>query len=38
VTLASGKRVIGFGKGSVYVVSFDAFDLSYLERFRMPTL
>jgi hypothetical protein len=38
VTLGTGKRVIGFGKGWVYVVSFDDFDLSYLERFRMPAL
>jgi hypothetical protein len=38
VTLGTGKRVVGFGKGWVYVVSFDDFDLSYLERFKMPAL
>ena len=38
VALGAGKRVVGFGNGWVYVVSFDDFDLNYLERFRMPTL
>ena len=35
-TLESGKRVIGFGANSVYVVSFDDFDLNYLERYAAP--
>jgi len=37
VTLDPGKRVIGFGNRRVYVVSFDEFDLSYLERYDMPS-
>jgi hypothetical protein len=36
VLLEHGKRVIGFGRGGIYVVSFDEFDLSYLERYAMP--
>ena len=31
-------RVVGFGARSVYVVSFDAYDLAYLERYALPTL
>lgn len=38
VTLDPGKRIIGFGRSSVYVVSFDEFDLNYLERYAMPPL
>lgn len=38
VTLGAGKRVIGFGAGAVYVVSFDEFDLNYLERYALPAL
>lgn len=38
VTLEMGKRVVGFGARSVYVVSFDAYDLAYLERYALPTL
>jgi hypothetical protein len=38
VTLGPGKRVIGFGKGVVYVVAYDEFDLNYLERYAMPSL
>ena len=34
--LANNKRVIGFGASSVYVVSFDEFDLNYLERYALP--
>jgi len=36
VLLGHGKRVIGFGNNSVYVVSYDEFDLNYLERYDMP--
>ncbi len=36
VLLDSGKRVIGFGRGTVYVVAFDEFDLNYLERYAPP--
>jgi len=35
-TLAAGKRVIGFGASSVYVVAYDEFDLTYLERYALP--
>jgi hypothetical protein len=38
VTLDPGKRVIGFGKGVVYVVAYDEFDLNYLERYALPSL
>lgn len=38
VTLGAGKRVVGFGARSVYAVSFDDFDLAYLERYALPTL
>ncbi len=37
VTLETGKRVVGFGVRSVYVVSFDDFDLAYLERYALPS-
>ena len=36
VLLDGGKRVVGFGRGTVYVVAFDEFDLNYLERYAMP--
>jgi hypothetical protein len=36
VLLDHGKRVVGFGKEAVYVVAFDALDLSYLERYALP--
>ncbi len=38
VTLEAGRRVVGFGARSVYVVSFDEFDLNYLERYALPAL
>jgi hypothetical protein len=38
VTLESGKRVVGFGGNSVYVIAFDEFDLNYLERYALPAL
>ena len=38
VTLASGKRVIGFGRNAVYVVAYDEVDLNYLERYALPAL
>ncbi|HKJ03804.1 MAG TPA: hypothetical protein VJ997_15160 [Longimicrobiales bacterium] len=38
VTLDAGKRVLGFGKGVVYVVAFDDFDLNYLEVYALPPL
>jgi hypothetical protein len=38
VTLEAGKRVVGFGARSVYAVSFDDFDLAYLERYALPSL
>jgi hypothetical protein len=36
VLLGHGKRVVGFGNNTVYVVSYDEFDLNYLERYAMP--
>ena len=36
VLLDHGKRVIGFGESTVYVVAYDQFDLNYLERYAMP--
>jgi hypothetical protein len=38
VLLESGKRIVGFGRGTVYVVAFDEFDLNYLERYALPDL
>ena len=38
VTLEPGKRIVGFGASSVYVVAFDEFDLNYLERYALPAL
>lgn len=37
VRLGPGKGVVGFGPESLYAVSFDAFDLSYLERYPLPS-
>ncbi len=36
VLLDQGKRIMGFGAGTVYVVSYDDLDLNYLERYAMP--
>jgi hypothetical protein len=36
VTFDAGRRVVGFGPSSVYVVTFDELDLSYLERYDLP--
>ena len=36
VLLDHGKRVIGFGESTIYVVAYDQFDLNYLERYAMP--
>lgn len=38
VLLDHGKRIIGFGQKGIYVVSFDEFDLNFLERYAMPVL
>lgn len=35
-TLGAGKRIVGFGVSSVYVVAYDEFDLNYLERYDLP--
>jgi len=35
--LENGSRVVGFGKNSLYVVAFDEMDLSYLQRYAMPS-
>ena len=37
VTLDHGKRIVGFGSRSVYVVTYDEFDLNYLERYALPS-
>ena len=37
VLLGEGKRVLGFGNGVVYVVTFDDFDLNYLEVYDLPS-
>ena len=37
VTLPDNKQIVGFGARSIYVVSFDELDLSYLERYPLPT-
>jgi len=36
VLLPHGKRVIGFGEGAFYVVTYDEFDLNYLEKYALP--
>jgi hypothetical protein len=36
VTLRPDSRVVGFGKGTVYVVRSDEDDLQYLERYSRP--
>jgi hypothetical protein len=33
-TLRPRSRVVGFGRGAVYVVRIDEDDLQYLERYR----
>lgn len=38
VLLEPGNRLVGFDRDWVYVVSFDAFDLNYLERHPRPGL
>jgi hypothetical protein len=37
VSFEHGKRVVGFGPTSVYVVRYDDFDLNYLERYDLPS-
>ena len=36
VTLDGDRRVVGFGRGSVYMISFDELDLAYLEKYALP--
>lgn len=36
IRFAPGARVVGFGTTHVYVVTFDDFDLAYLQRHDMP--
>jgi hypothetical protein len=36
VELEPDARVVGFGRAHVYVVTYDDFDLSYLERHPLP--
>ena len=35
VVFPKGRRVVGFGDGTVYVVNVDEFDLNWLERYRV---
>ena len=35
-TIPNNRTIIGFGSESVYVVSYDEFDLNYLERYALP--
>jgi hypothetical protein len=35
VIFPTGARVVGFGRGAVYVVRSDEFDLQWLERYRL---
>ena len=37
VTLPQGRRLVGFGKGSVYLSVRDEFDLQYLERYNVTS-
>lgn len=36
LTLGGDRVVAGFGRAHVYIVAFDALDLAFLERYRMP--
>jgi hypothetical protein len=36
IQLPEGRRLIGFGKGTLYTVNRDADDLEWLERYRLP--
>jgi len=36
VSLNPSSRVVGFGKGAVYVVRTDEDDLQYLQRYARP--
>ena len=36
VMLNQSSRVVGFGKGTVYVARTDDDDLQYLERYKKP--
>jgi len=38
VSLSPGSRVVGFGRGTVYVVRTDEDDLEYLQRFTRPAV
>lgn len=37
VVLPRRARLVGFGKGTMYVVRVDEDDLQYLQRYRLPT-
>ena len=36
ITLEQNSRVVGFGKGTVYVAKSDEDDLQYLQRYKRP--
>ena len=37
VFLPAGRRIVGFGEATVYVIATDEFDLQYLEQYRRET-
>jgi hypothetical protein len=38
VRLPAGRRLVGFGNGSVYLTRSDDFEFRWLERYRLPAL
>jgi len=38
VSFPRHRQLVGFGRHAAYVVSFDDFDLAYLERYALPPL
>jgi hypothetical protein len=38
ITLPGEGTIVGFGRRAIYVVTYDEFDLNYLQRFAMPAL
>ena len=36
--LEHGKRVVGFGSNSVFVVAYHEFDLNYLAKCTLPSM
>jgi hypothetical protein len=38
IALPSSRRLVGFGRGVLYLVRIDEVDLEYLERYRLPAI